>query len=176
MQTDWNIISAIGCIIGGIAAAWAAFVAWWQYKKSNSKSIRLKVNTNLLFLSSILGGKYIGNQIQLKVMNVGNVGVTLKGWGLSSGKMNFAIIPTTQNQLNCANLPVTIKPNTCEILSVLTADLYKELRNCVDKGLLKENAKLLFYVYDSFDEEYKIKTPYTYRKIRDFATMRTQNN
>ena len=52
MQTDWNIISAIGGFIGGIAAAWAAFVAWWQYKKSNSKSIRLTVNTNLLFLSS----------------------------------------------------------------------------------------------------------------------------
>lgn len=168
MQTDWNIVNAIGCWFGGIATAVAAFIAWWQFKQNSNKSIKLKVNYQLLFLSHILGGRYIGSHITLKIMNVGSKKITIAGLGIHTKKTDFAII----NLQRSINLPVTIEPSDSQTLSIPVIDLYKELTKHIVNKLLKENTKLTFFVQDNFDEIYKIKTKITYKQIKGYATMK----
>lgn len=173
MATDWNILNTIGCWIGGMATAIAAYIAWRQFKQDNNKQLKLKVEYNLLFLNYIFGGKYIGNQLILKIMNIGSKDVTITGWGINTKKMNFAFINMQNVVIQGVDLPVNIKSNECKTLSIFTSNLYKELEKYVNKGLLKEKSKLTFFVQDSFDEMHKIKTKITYRQIKEYATMKT---
>ena len=57
MYTDWNVVSAIGGFIGGIAAAAGTYLFWKQYQRNNNKQIKLKVEYQLLFSHSIFGGR-----------------------------------------------------------------------------------------------------------------------
>lgn len=172
MQTDWNIINAVGCWIGGIATSVAAFIAWWQFKKSNNKCIKLKVSYQLRFLHTIIGGGYAGMHLVLKIMNVGSKKVTITGCGINTKKTNFAIIHTAKNM----NLPVTIEPNNSITVSLPVVDLYQNFTKYIQEKLLTENTKLTFFVLDNFDETYKVKTKITYKQIKGYATMKANNN
>lgn len=176
MYTDWNVVSAIGGFIGGIAAAAGTYLFWKQYQRNNNKQIKLKVEYQLLFSHSIFGGRYIGNQIILKIMNVGNRNITINTCGISTKKMNFALIQTSPNQIGGVSLPVTITPDECQIISIPTRDLYRDFTEYINKGLIKEKTRLTFFVQDNFDEVYKKKTKITYKQIKGYTTMRTGNN
>ena len=88
--------------------------------------------------------------------------------GVNFNNTNYAILGGTR-------MPVTIEPNATEILSIPVVNLYKEFTQFIEQGQLKEKDKLNFYVRDSFDEIYKIKTKVTYKQIKGYATMNPNN-
>ena len=176
MTTNWNLLNTIGCWIGGMATAIAAYIAWQQFKQDNKKQLKLKVEYQLLFLNPILGGKYIGNQLILKIMNIGSKAISITGWGINTKKMNFAFINMQNTAIQGVDLPVKIESNDCITLTILTSNLYKELEKYVNEGLLNEKSKLTFFVQDSFDKMHKIKTEITYRQVREYATMKTHDD
>lgn len=175
MHTDWNIINTIGCWFGGIATALAAFYTIKQFKLVNCRKLNLKINYELLFRNTVLGGEYVGAQLNLKIMNTGSKSVTIEEWGVNFQKTNFSFMQLPNLFNSNTRIPITVEPNHSVTLSVAVLNLYDEISKLIEKGVLKENNKLNFYIRDNFDERYIQKTKITYEQIKGYATMNSND-
>ena len=167
-QLFWTAFGAIGGTIGALATTAAVIVALWQTKHAERKKLKLIFSDSLSLISSgTLGPEemFVG----LSIINVGNRNVIIQNWGFDyHQKGKHALVGINQSRL-----ARTINPSLPHELQIENKmDLYLEkkyfienLREGIDKELLKSWLRVTFFAVDSTGKEYRVKSRKTVAQL-----------
>ena len=160
---DWNLfwtaLGAIGGTLGAIATFVAVVVALWQTKLNYKKKIQLSFTDNITVMSESGGASY--RYIGVTITNIGNRDIVIQNWGfeLDDGSQ-MLIVPDTSPIGRMLQVKL---PHRLQIEEGITLYYEKNLfRNAIldgiEKGKMKENKKIRFYVSDSTAKKHYVLT------------------
>lgn len=160
---DWNLFwtafGAIGGTLGAVATFIAVIVALWQTKLSYKKKVLLSFTDNITIIPGIGNGCY--HYIGVTVTNIGNRDIVIQNWGfeLDDGSQ-MLIVPDTSliGRVLQVKLPHRLQIEEGTTLYYEKVLFLNALSNCIEKGKLKKNKKIKFYVSDSTTKKHYVLT------------------
>mgnify|MGYP007105380024 CR=1 FL=1 len=160
---DWNLfwtaLGAIGGTLGAIATFVAVVVALWQTKLNYKKKVQLSFTDNITVMSK--SGNVSYHYVGVTVTNVGNRDVVIQNWGfeLDDGSQ-ILIVPDMSpiGRVLQMKLPHRLQIEEGITLYYEKALFCNVLSECIEKGKLRENKKIRFYVSDSTAKKHHVLT------------------
>ncbi len=103
--------------------------------------------------------------VNLSVSNIGNRNVVVEGWGIKVSREKVLLfMPDIKNPIYKAiqkPLPYILEPEQSIDLVFDLKMFIRNLRNEVEKGVLKESNKITVYISDSTGKKYYLKSKKT---------------
>jgi len=160
---DWNLFwtafGAIGGTLGALATFVAVIVALWQTKFSYKKKLQLSFFDNITIVPE--NGNKFYHYVGVIITNIGNRDVVIQNWGfeLDDGSQ-MLIVPDTSpfGRVLQVKLPYRLQIEEGTTLYYEKTLFYNAISECIEKGNLKENEKIKFYVSDSTNKKHYVLT------------------
>lgn len=166
---DWNLFwtafGAIGGTVGALSTTAAVIVALWQTKYSQRKNIKLVLDNTIHVFNGSITIKCIG----ITATNTGIRDVIINSWGIKYPKGKLQFITEFEydpffSKIN-KKLPQTVKRDEALPMQITTEMFKKQLEYFISKGFINKNKRILFYVCDSTNKYYYIKT---HKKAKEY--------
>lgn len=162
----YEIISLIIGVLGAIATTSAVIVALWKIKYANKKKLTcyFMENNTVVNPNSYTSKNYVG----VSITNIGNKKVILSSWGIMVNRNESIMILTDASNFENADIfdkviskktPyfLEIEENVCFLY---LKEMFLELvKSYIESGKINKYKKICFYVKDSTNKTYKIKSP-----------------
>ena len=158
----WEAFGAVGSTIGAIATAAAVIVALWQTKYSHRKKLKLSFSDDIAAISEKDGS--IERFIGISVTNIGNREVTITSWGFNLAERGRAMLFVPGASSLAVRAIQTELPYKLELENAITLYYPKEkfaalISEVSAKNELNLHKRIKFYVGDSTNKKYYVKTP-----------------
>jgi hypothetical protein len=173
-MVEWNdprvIVAIYAAVVATTSLVWNIIVS----VKNNKRSIKVKVNHQMVFAGNSLIGKYspaIGT-LGVQATNHTNEDIYIKSWNIKTNK-KIDIMGVKTDEFSCLDLTGTIKyPYLLK-----KGEIFKDntnVRSVINaiKEQLSPNSKMQIYVYDTFENIFKSKK-FKYQSILNL--LETEN-
>ena len=178
---DWNLFwtafGAIGGTLGALATFVAVIVALWQNKFSYKKKLQLSFSDDITIVPE--NGNKFYHYVGVTITNIGNRDVVIQSWGfeLDDGSQ-MLIVPDTSplGRVLQVKLPYRLQIEEGTTLRYKKTSCHNAISECIEKGKLKENKKIKFYVLDSTTKKHYVLTNKIARDLlKDTASKNKEN-
>lgn len=178
---DWNLFwaafGAIGGTLGALATFVAVIVALWQTKFSYKKKLQLSFSDNITIVPE--NGNKFYHYVGVTITNIGNRDVVIQNWGfeLDDGSQ-MLIVPDTSplGRVLQVKLPYRLQIEEGTTLYCEKTLFHNAISECIEKGKLKENEKIKFYVSDSTTKKhYGLTNKIARDLLKDTASKNKEN-
>lgn len=164
-MSAYEIISLIISGLAAIATTAAVLVALWQTKYANRKRLKcyFSENNTIVNPNSYTTKNYVG----MNITNIGNKKVILSPWGIITNRNEIIMILTDASMFsNSDYFDKVIAKKTPYILDaeenvcfMYPKDMFLNLvKTNIESGKLNKDRKICFFVKDSTNKTYKIKS------------------
>lgn len=160
---DWNLFwtafGAIGGTLGALATFVAVIVALWQTKFSYKKKLQLSFTDDIIIVPE--NGNKFYHYVGVTITNIGNRDVVIQNWGFElydGSQMLIVPDPSSLGRVLQVKLPHRLQIEEGTTLCYEKTLFHNALSDCIEKGNLKENKKIKFYVLDSTNKKHYVLT------------------
>lgn len=173
----WTALGAIGGTLGAIATFVAVVVALWQTKLNYKKKLQLSFTDNITVMpeSGAVSYRYVG----VTITNVGNRDTVIQKWGfeLDDGSQ-MLIVPDISpiGKILQVKLPYRLQIEEGITLYYEKTLFRNSILDCIEKGKLKENKKIRFFVSDSTAKKHYVLTNKVAADLSKDTTSRDKDN
>lgn len=170
METNWEMISAIGTCVGAFATFCACLVALWQTKTAFKKKVKVYFNELIYFNHPIIPKnecRFVGASI----VNKGNREVNIREWAIELKNNKKSVLILNYNKSYLTKLPVKIQPEEKVELYYEWSFFENNIHQLIKDHLIKENRRLKFSVTDMTDHKYYFYS----QNIAEYYIKGTQN-